>query len=61
MAHWLRLVSDALPLTYSYDALATVAAGGPYRGAFVADLAVTLGAGVLALASGAATLRRRTA
>lgn len=60
MAHWLRVVSDALPLTYAYEALATVAAGGPYGGRFSLDVAVTLAAAVAALALGAATLRRRT-
>ena len=60
MARWLRGVSDALPLSYAYDALARVAAAGPYGGWFVADLAVTVGGAVLALAAGAATLRRRT-
>jgi ABC-2 type transport system permease protein len=61
MARWLRGVSDALPLTYAYDALARVAADGPYGGWFAADVAVTLGAALLALLLGAATLRRRTA
>ncbi len=60
MAHWLGIVSDVLPLTYSYDALAKVAAGGPYSGRFAADVGVTIGAGLVALALGAATLRRRT-
>jgi ABC-2 type transport system permease protein len=61
MAAWLRAVSDALPLTYAYDALARVARGGPYGGWFAADLTVTLGGALLALGLGAATLRRRTA
>jgi ABC-2 type transport system permease protein len=61
MAHWLQAVSDALPLTYAYDALARVAAGGPYGGRFAVDVAVTLGACLVALVLGAATLRRRTA
>ena len=60
MARWLRAVSDALPLTYAYDALSRVAAAGPYGGWFAADVAVTLGAALLALLLGAATLRRRT-
>jgi ABC-2 type transport system permease protein len=60
MARWLQLVSDALPLTYAYDALARVARDGPYTGRFDVDVAVTLGAIVVALALGAATLRRRT-
>jgi ABC-2 type transport system permease protein len=60
MARWLRGVSDALPLTYAYDALSRVAHAGPYGGWFAADVAVTLGAALLALVLGAATLRRRT-
>ncbi len=61
MAAWLQWVSDALPLVYAYDALARVARGGTYGGRFTADVAVTVGATLLALALGAATLRRRTA
>jgi ABC-2 type transport system permease protein len=60
MAEWLRWVSDALPLVYAYDALAHVARGGPYGTRFTADIAVTVGASLLALCLGAATLRRRT-
>ena len=61
MARWLRAVSDVLPLTYSYDALARVARDGGYGGWFAADVAVTVCAALLALGLGAATLRRRTA
>ena len=60
MAQWLQWIADALPLVYAYDALARVARGGGYGGRFVLDIAVTLGATLLALATGAATLRRRT-
>jgi ABC-2 type transport system permease protein len=60
MARWLRAISDALPLSYAYDALARVARDGPYGGWFAADLAVTVGGALLALAAGAATLRRRS-
>jgi ABC-2 type transport system permease protein len=60
MAHWLGLISDVLPLTYAYDALAKVAAGGPYGARFAADVGVTFGSVVVALVLGAATLRRRT-
>jgi ABC-2 type transport system permease protein len=60
MATWLRVVSAVLPLTYAYDALAKVAAGGPYGWRFVLDVGVILGSIALALALGAATLRRRT-
>jgi ABC-2 type transport system permease protein len=61
MAQWLQWLSDALPLVYAYDALARVARGGEYGARFGADVAVTVGAALLALALGAATLRRRTA
>ena len=60
MADWLRVISALLPLTYAYDALAKVAAGGPYGTRFVVDVAVVLGSIAVALALGAATLRRRT-
>ena len=60
MATWLRWLSDALPLTYAYDALARVAGDGPYGARFSADVGVVVGAVLVALALGAATLRRRT-
>jgi ABC-2 type transport system permease protein len=60
MATWLRWLSDALPLTYAYDALGHTASG-TFDARFAADVAVVGGAAVLALALGAATLRRRTA
>ncbi len=60
MARWLELVSDALPLTYAYDALARAVADDV--GARLAlDAVVIAGVTVVALALGAATLRRRTA
>ena len=60
MAGWLEAISAALPLTYSYDALARVTGGDSLTGRFVLDVCVTAGATLLALALGAATLRRRT-
>ena len=60
MATWLRWISDALPLTYAYDALARTAAN-TLDARFAADVGVVCGCIVLALALGAATLRRRTA
>jgi ABC-2 type transport system permease protein len=60
MAQWLQWVSYVFPLVYAYDALARVARGGGYGPRFTVDVAVTVGATVLALALGAATLRRRT-
>ena len=60
MTGWLEAISAVLPLTYSYDALAHAAAGAPASGGFATDVAVTVGVTLLALALGAATLRRRT-
>jgi ABC-2 type transport system permease protein len=60
MAGWLEAISSALPLTYAYDALARVTRGDELGGAFALDVVVTAGATLLALALGAATLRRRT-
>jgi len=59
MASWLHALSDAMPLTYAYDALAHTAAGR-LDGRFAVDVAVIAGSVILALALGAATLRRRT-
>ena len=60
MAGWLEAISAGLPLTYSYDALARVTRDAPLTGRFATDVAVTAGVTLLALALGAATLRRRT-
>jgi ABC-2 type transport system permease protein len=55
----LRIASDVLPVTYAYDALSRVTSG--LSGARLwLDVGVTLGAILLALTLGAATLRRRT-
>ena len=59
MATWLRWISDAMPLTYAYDALAHTAAD-TLDARFAADVGVVCGCILLALALGAATLRRRT-
>jgi ABC-2 type transport system permease protein len=59
MPTWLRWVSDAMPLTYAYDALAHTATD-VFDARFTADVAVVCGCILLALALGAATLRRRT-
>jgi ABC-2 type transport system permease protein len=60
MSGALEAISDVLPFTYAYDALAKAAAGGAFEGRFVADVAAVVGATLVALALGAATLRRRT-
>jgi ABC-2 type transport system permease protein len=59
MPRVLRIISDALPVTYAYDALQRVTVGVAGR-RLALDIAVTLGSVVIALALGAATLRRRT-
>jgi ABC-2 type transport system permease protein len=60
MAGWLEAVSDALPLTYAYDALAR-AVSDDLDSRLALDAAAITGVALLALALGAATLRRRTA
>jgi ABC-2 type transport system permease protein len=60
MARALELVSDLLPMTYAYDALARAAADDLGRRLAV-DAVVIAGFIVLALVLGATTLRRRTA
>jgi ABC-2 type transport system permease protein len=60
MAEWLRWVSAFFPLTYAYDALARTADDADLGPRFWLDVAVVLGSTILALALGAATLRRRT-
>ncbi len=60
MAPVLYWISFALPLTYAYDALAQVTLVGTADTMLWIDLAVIVGATVLALVLGAATLRRQT-
>jgi ABC-2 type transport system permease protein len=60
MARVLELVSDLLPMTYAYDALARAAADDLGR-RLALDAVVIAGFIVLALVLGATTLRRRTA
>jgi ABC-2 type transport system permease protein len=60
MARALELVSDVLPMTYAYDALARAAADDLGR-RLALDAVVITGFIVLALVLGATTLRRRTA
>jgi ABC-2 type transport system permease protein len=61
MAAWLDVVAGALPMTYAYDSLHRVAVDGPLGATGRIDVAVLAGAILLALALGAATLRRRSA
>jgi ABC-2 type transport system permease protein len=60
MARVLELVSDVLPMTYAYDALARAAADD-LGGRLALDAVLIAGFVVLALVLGATTLRRRTA
>ena len=59
MAGWLHAISDALPMTYAYEALARTATD-TLDGRFATDVIVVCGCILLALALGAVTLRRRT-
>lgn len=61
MAGVLYRVSDALPLTYAYDALARATHPAELGARMALDIAVIIAATVIALALGALTLRRRTA
>jgi ABC-2 type transport system permease protein len=61
MAEALEAVSYALPLTYAYDALDRVTTDGSLGSRGIVDVLVICGVILLALALGAATLRRRTA
>ena len=60
MARPLEVVSAWLPLTYAYDALRAVSDQTSPGGDLAADLAVTVGMGLLALTAGSMTLPRRT-
>jgi ABC-2 type transport system permease protein len=60
MAGWLQAISDVLPLSYSVEALIEVGMHPDPTGTMWRDLAIVVGAVILALALGAATLRRRT-
>jgi len=59
MATLLYWISFALPMTYAYDAL-SLATADDVGGRLVADVLVVIGAILLSLVLGAATLRRRT-
>jgi ABC-2 type transport system permease protein len=59
MPEVLERISDFLPFTYAYEALAKVAADD-IDARFWFDVAVVIGCIVLALVLGALTLRRRT-
>lgn len=57
----LKGISDALPMSYAVDGMDEVLRHTGVTGDFLRDLATVVGCALLALALGAATLRRRTA
>jgi ABC-2 type transport system permease protein len=57
----LHAISSVLPLSYAVDALRDVTTNAEVATGTWVDLGVVVGAGLLALGLGAATLRRRTA
>lgn len=61
MAAVLRWISDVLPLSYAVDAMTRLTEEPGVSGLIIRDLVVIGGAALVALALGAATLRRRTA
>jgi ABC-2 type transport system permease protein len=61
MATALHRLSDLLPLSYAVDAMNRLSTHTGFSSATGVDLLVLLGSALLALALGAATLRRRTA
>ena len=60
MAPALDAISNLLPVTYAFDGLSRAASSAPLGSDFALDLAVVIGTIAIALALGAATLRRRT-
>ncbi|WP_245722181.1 ABC transporter permease [Nocardia crassostreae] len=58
---WLEATSNVLPLSYAVDALQQVSTHTGATGQMWRDLAIVAGFAIVALALGAATLRRRTA
>ncbi len=60
MARFLEVTGSFLPLNYAYDALDRVTRWDALDGRLAVDAAVIVAATLLALALGAATLRRRT-
>jgi ABC-2 type transport system permease protein len=60
MAPVLHAISDVLPMSYAVDAMHHLSTESSPNAAFWGDLAIVLGFAVLAIALGAATLRRRT-
>ncbi|MQY21086.1 ABC transporter permease [Nocardia macrotermitis] len=61
LPRWLEVISDVLPLSYAVDALQQVSRYTGTTGLMWRDLGIVAVFAVVALALGAATLRRRTA
>jgi ABC-2 type transport system permease protein len=61
MAGWLEGISAVMPLTYSVEALLEVGANAEATDLMWRDIGIVAAIVVVALAMGAATLRRRTA
>ena len=61
MADWLYALSSVMPMSYAVEALLEVGANVEATARMWRDLAIIVGCIVVALAAGAATLRRRTA
>jgi ABC-2 type transport system permease protein len=60
MPDWLHAISNVLPLTYAVEALQEVGRSAAETATLWRDIGIIAGCVVLALALGAATLRRRT-
>jgi ABC-2 type transport system permease protein len=60
MAGWLQTISDVLPLTYAVQALGEVGLHAEPTGIMWRDLAIVVGAVLIALVAADGTLRRRT-
>jgi len=60
MVGWLQAISDVLPMSYAVQALTEVGAHADPTGTLWRDLAIIVGAAIVALVAGAATLRRRS-
>lgn len=60
MAGWLHAISDVLPLTWAVDGLQQVGGSAAVTATVWRDIGIVAGVALLALALGAATLRRRT-
>lgn len=59
MARGLQWFSDAMPLTYSVDAMKQITNHASWTGQLSRDLAVVVGVGIVALVLGATTIRRQ--